>query len=471
MQAAGGVFLRNDFVAQGVVRLVAADIKVNLDCSDGRFSGRDKNGGALLCDGIQVGGGVFLRDCFVTQGAVRLLGAAIKGVLDCSAGRFEGRDDSGAALPCDGVQVRDDVLLGDGFAARCAVRLVGAEIGGDVSCHGGTFGALPEKPGGGQDEGLEKASTPHDPTEQTLILARATVKGTLWLGHSSAAATFHDGVDLTGASINRIVDAVTERTERRDPNAAPAGAGDSPNFMRLDGLTYARFGEPTDLSAPARIAFLKLQRENDLGRQFKPQPWAQMVKVLREMGHTDAAREVAIEYEEARRKAGTIKSKTARLLHWIYGTSVGYGHRPMRLLKIAGLVWFVCAILYYDAALEGWIAPSNPVYFQDTRYKDCRPDSGGNWVYCDRFAAAEYAAFNPFAYSLDLILPLVNLQQEESWSPIVDKGAANAKLIGHDFNRGIFVRLLMWFEILFGWAASLMFVAIAASFVKRMDSE
>jgi hypothetical protein len=196
-----------------------------------------------------------------------------------------------------------------------------------------------------------------------------------------------------------------------------------------------------------------------------------MVKVLREMGHTDAAREVAIEYEKARRKAGTIKGKAARLLHWIYGASVGYGHRPMRLLKIASLVWFVCAVFYYDASLEGWMAPSNPVYFQDARYKGCRPDNGGNWVYCDQFAAAEYAAFNPFAYSFDLILPLVNLQQEESWSPIVDKGFANAKSIDPNFNRGTFVRLLVWFEILFGWAASLLFVSVAAGFIKRMDTE
>ena len=59
----------------------------------------------------------------------------------------------------------------------------------------------------------------------------------------------------------------------------------SPTTLMLDGLTYNRFGEISDLSAPARIAFLRLQCEIDLGKEFKPQPWIQMVKVLRESGH------------------------------------------------------------------------------------------------------------------------------------------------------------------------------------------
>ena len=83
---------------------------------------------------------------------------------------------------------------------------------------------------------------------------------------------FHGGVDLTGAHVGRIVDLVNEHTKFREPDVTPAGVGDSPAFLRLDGLTYDRFGERTDLSAKARIAFLRLQRENDLGKDFKPQP-------------------------------------------------------------------------------------------------------------------------------------------------------------------------------------------------------
>jgi hypothetical protein len=33
------------------------------------------------------------------------------------------------------------------------------------------------------------------------------------------------------------------------------------------------------------------------------------------------------------------------------------------------------------------------------------------------------------------------------------------------------VRLAVWAEILFGWVASLLFVSVAANFIKRMDTE
>jgi hypothetical protein len=74
---------------------------------------------------------------------------------------------------------------------------------------------------------------------------------------------------------------------------------------------------------------------------------------------------------------------------------------------------------------------------------------------------AEYTTFQPLVYSLDLILPLVNLQQDEDWGPIVEDPP------GHNLPYGVFLRWLMWFEILFGWMASLVLVAVLGRLVEK----
>ena len=73
----------------------------------------------------------------------------------------------------------------------------------------------------------------------------------------------------------------------------------------------------------------------------------------------------------------------------------------------------------------------------------------------------EYTTFQPFIYSLDLILPLVDLQQDSDWAPIV----SNAN--GETLWAGRALRWLMWFEILFGWMASLTLVAVLGRLVDK----
>jgi hypothetical protein len=53
------------------------------------------------------------------------------------------------------------------------------------------------------------------------------------------------------------------------------------------------------------------------------------------------------------------------------------------------------------------------------------------------------------------------LQQDRDWSPIV----INEN--GEQLWGGYLLRALMWFEILFGWFASLMFVAIVSRLVEK----
>jgi hypothetical protein len=170
----GDFFLNNGFNAEGVVRLLGAEIGGDLDCRRGAFKNPGKD--ALSADRADVEGGVFLSDGFSAEGKVRLLGAQIGGSLTCSRGTFKnpGKD----ALSADGASVKGSVFLGDGFSAEGDVRLLGAQIGGDLVCSGGTF----KNPGG-----------------DALSADRADVKGGVFLRDGFSA---EGDVRLLGAQIS-----------------------------------------------------------------------------------------------------------------------------------------------------------------------------------------------------------------------------------------------------------------------------
>jgi len=480
----GAVRLSNGFAARGVVRLSGVAIDGEFDCTGGRFDGKDEKGRGLLCDGARIGDTAFLGNGFVATGTVRLVGVTIAANLGCEGGRFEGRDENDAALDCDRIAVGGCVYLCDGFVALTIVRLLGARIGLDVYCHSGTFGAEPDasKQGsqGSASAGRRRAS-PYSGIRQfspTLDLSYATVAGTLAISGPPETTRFH-GVALTGAKIGRIADAV--RGSSADTLCSDGRA--EPSFLVLDGLTYQRFGEPTDLSAPARIAFLRLQKKGDLGENFKPQPWEQMIKVLREMGHDQEARTVAIEKQKALRQTGNM-TRAAGYLHDLYGLFYGYGYRPLRVGLWALLLAGLSALVFWVAADNGVMMPTDQKILDDKRYASCRQQRSPNWTRCDELQYA-YTVFNPVLYSFELILPIVGSRQTKDWAPqiVIPCGrvgigntcgstadAANAPPSqtqpGYS-PLGIVTAFVAGLDHLFGWVAGLVFVAVVSGLIKK----
>ncbi len=406
--------------------------------------------GSLLARGLEgdrltVKGGVFLRDGFEAQGDVRLLGATIGGNLDCSSGALHNPD--GTALNADGLTVKGGVHLRDGFEAQGDVRLLGATIGGDLTCSSGAL---------------------HNPDGTALNADGLTVKGTLFLRE----ATVTGAIDLTTARMGTLVD--------------DKGCWESGDHL-LDGLHYDRIIGPMD--ARSRIAWLNSQRGDQLSADdFKPQPWEQLAKVLREMGHTGAAAEVAIAKQEAMRKADQIGQRhvktfeghrfpairnrieriwnpaanvLSRIWHRTYGSLAGYGYRPQRIIYLTTALIGLSTFFFWTGAQHGLVGPSDPLIHLQPSLAHCRPDafpwtSGVNCA-----VPPEYSTFHPFLYTIDVTLPLVDLHQEADWGPIVVDDRGNT-LWG-----GRLLRWLMWFDIIFGWLASLMFVAIVSRLVEK----
>jgi hypothetical protein len=265
----------------------------------------------------------------------------------------------------------------------------------------------------------------------------------------------------------------------------------------LDGLRYGAIGGRSPTQAKARLEWLHKQRASHRGVEFRPQPWRHLQRVLRDMGHAEDARQIGIAFEEQLRKTGHIgqsprgtwapavwgKRVTAQTGHALFGWLSGYGYRPMRLLGWMVLVWLACALCYWRMALPPHhaIGPSDPLVFQNQRYAACVPGSeaagnlaasgakrAGNWFLCEPLPA-EYSTFTPLAFSLDIILPLVDLGQEKAWGPLVPTPQPEVWKEFISVSPGHVVRWLVWLETLFGWVGSLLLVGIVSGFAKRTE--
>jgi hypothetical protein len=71
---------------------------------------------------------------------------------------------------------------------------------------------------------------------------------------------------------------------------------------------------------------------------------------------------------------------------------------------------------------RGWMGPTSPIIHADPAIAEACGRSSGprltTWTICPALPN-EYTTYNPLLYSLDLVLPLVDLQQEKDWAPIV----------------------------------------------------
>ena len=421
----------------------------------------------IEADRLEATGGVYLRNGFHATSEVRLLGARIGANLECDGGRFENPE--GVALHCDRIETKGGVFLRNRFHASGEVRLVGARIGGNLECNGGRF---------------------DNRNGVALHCDGATIAGTFFLREG---AHLDGRLDLSAAKVGTLVD----------------DAACWPKEIVLDGFRYDRLAGDAPADAAARLRWLDLQDSEDLITAFKPQPWEHLIKVLREMGHHHAARDIAIEKQNRLRSVGKIRGYVAVPLHWLFGVLAGYGYRPLRPVKIAFWFWLGFAVFYHLMAGQGVFGPSNPLVFDNPKYAHCRPDAPavsatgnvrvGNWAWCPE-SPGEYAAFSPMAYSLDLILPVISLGQANEWGPITPASAPNETKLawwrnlwpdlkrtlaptewdivrfgwGDDGKRreflGLLTRLLIWLEILVGWVFSGLLVAVLSGLAKKDDA-
>jgi len=441
----GAVFLSDRFTAEGEVRFVGAEIGKNFECSGGTFNNPPQkdvagSGKALIADGANVRGSVFLNAGFAAKGEVRLVGTQIGSNLNCSRATFDNprREDlarGGVALNADRLNIKGGVALCDGFIAEGEVRLPGARIGGELDCHGGTFSGL--------------------------IILGANVAGHLLLFPIRHAAKGE--IDLTNASADALFD---------DKTSWPASGN-----LRLDGFVYGRISEgPRD--PETRLKWLALQPV------FTPQPYRQLAKVLRESGDDRGARRILYEMEKLRRTEQSRiwrdrlhnekLTRRSRMAAWTrYGlargwgkvlkATIGYCFRLQRTLYwLIGLT-VLGTLLFGLGYLGGSMAPTERDAYA------CFEKQG--------WPPRHYQAFNPFIYALENSVPVLKLGQDSAWAPDPGPreqeraGAVNfppwkwaAWVSGNYLNGWVIpppwlLRVFRWLQIVMGWMLATLFVA------------
>lgn len=434
-------------------------------------------GRALSAMGITVGAGVFMNDGFTADGEICLIGGHIAGQLNLNGARLDGQ--GGVALSANRLTVDGPVFCRNGFAAEGELTFRRMHITGflDLSgalianpggraffapvltvdagmyCIGTEFAGEVNLIDAHITEPLDLSRTTIDnPGKTAMVASRLTIEGpffgrdgftvrgelvlrrariTSFLDFSSAcldnpdgyaffapgltveSASFRDGTVLNGqvclndARITGDLDLAEARLTgtakdaltcahlnarqltmpqtplpgtadlsharigslNAHPNSTPAG-------LRVSELTYDKL-TPL-LPAGQRVRWLTSAHD-----EYLPQPYEQLAITYRRLGHDAGARTVLLAKERHRHSTMTLPIKLWGLLQDV---TIGYGFRSGR----AGL-WLIGLVSVGTIAF----GLHHPLPAKST----------------------EHPQFNPFVYTLDLLLPVINYGQQSAFAP------------------------------------------------------
>jgi hypothetical protein len=327
-------------------------------------------------------------------GPLSFVRARIDGTLDLTGARI--LDAGHDTVNLVEANVAGDVLFHDGFTTDGIVYARLAKIGHDFSFHGAEF------TGDGE-----------------LDAERTIIDGTFyWVDVKHTPTTT---LDLEDAHAGAIWD---------DEASWPA----SGNLM-INNFVYGDIaGGPSD--GPSRLRWLALQPP-----EYHSQPFRQLATVLNQMGRDDGAVQVRIAKEIAQRRFGH-ESQPQRMWSLMLQYTIGFGYQPLRAL------WWIAGFVGLGTILFAWgyrmriITPT-----EEAAYREF-VTSGD--------APPHYPVFNPFVYSLENFLPVVELHQDKYWRPNVrHRVQGKAKRDGEARDASPLpsrlLRYYMWVHILAGW--------------------
>jgi hypothetical protein len=241
---------------------------------------------------------------------------------------------------------------------QVALRLSRAQVAADVFCNGMTCSGRVRAAGATIGGRLSLDDARISDAVDAALDAPALNAGELSLRFAEAAGL----VDLRHARVRFLRD-------------APARW---PGSLRIDGLTY----EALEPRVPARDRLRWLARDPD-GHQ--PQPYQQLAAHYTAIGQPAQARQVLRESERVQRRTMTPLGRAWSLLQDV---TVGYGYTPWR-----AMTWLV--VLLVTGSLVYYFAPPPPF----------------------RSGSVAVPHFNAVIYTVDLLLPVVDLGQKHAFDP------------------------------------------------------
>lgn len=357
----------------------------------------------VTADEVVIAGSLSFR--YVTAGAeIRLIGAEVHGNLDCTGAKLHAQDD---ALSADGARIFGDLILRRNFECPGTIRLIGAEIKGDLDCRGASIG---------------KMSCQNTNIEGNL----------LWQGIKNPSAA---ELVLSGTKVKNF----------RDDMESRPGA----NNLDLEGLEYEelilhkcptekeikenRLSDEFPLDAAGRVKWILRQKPEQC---CEAQPWMHLRALLEKKGDRKGAEHVLFCYRrfQARRLEWhplqwiSKRVKFAACLLWgmlttsaFWSQSAPYLRHPSRAWHIAfawveenpfRIGWSIALTLLIGTSVFAWGgrdgAMTESVRLQPNAMKDngeARPIS------------SHYPKYQPFVYTLENTVPLVRLGMDDKWTP------------------------------------------------------
>jgi hypothetical protein len=271
---------------------------------------------------------------------------------------------------------------------------------------------------------------------------------------------------MTGASIGTI----------HDQASCWPKAGD----LLLNRCLYGAFiDSPVD--AESRLDWLGRQSSERWGEDFWPQPYEQLATVFREMGHIEDSRTVLLVKERRQRRARRARARSSAwwvifaVQDSILAVTIGYGRQPLLALAWLLFFWALGVAVFGNAERLGALKPNSPVVLRSPEWTLCgvgveeqryllssrqaasglaRDDQSQLACFLGQLEASSYPEFNPWMYSLDTLLPVLDMGQKMFWRPDPSKPG------------GWLTISYFYFQSVFGWALSLLAVAGFSGLVK-----
>ena len=519
----GNLYMDQGFVVCGSVQLVGARVGGDIEFQAILFRPREQpvdegctESVAINAGRVRLGGNLFFKKGFRACGEVRLAGMQVGGYVTSDGASFSGGG-SDSAVNAMGLRVRshvdfrnstfdaflklayahiDQSLLisgarfESGSGARAGISSKGASVGGDFvlrSIHG--FRGQIELDSTKVGRHLEVVQVSFDTFSVGKFVAQnLAVVGNLTLSKVSKATK----IDLRSCSVGQNL-AVRDVSFSSLPYAPTALVLDSARIagelcwwrvqptpqtlidltdataarLRSDGLTSWEPGEVLldgftygavvcdKWSAADMLTWLHCHKDS----RFRPQPYEQLSRTLRQSGYEDEANSVAKAKYQVRRKQPGL-----RLIPKLWSLTLekmlghGYDARPVVICTVVFVL--LGTLMFHNGKERGAVMPSNELAYVRNDAKALDPQAsvvkGG--------MPRGYPDFSPFVYSLDTFFPVIDLQQESFWKPVSGK----CQLFRTEYAFcGEVLRFYLWFHISMGWLLTSLIVVSMTSLVRK----
>ena len=156
---------------------------------------------------------------------------------------------------------------------------------------------------------------------------------------------------------------------------------------------------------------------------FKSQPFDQLASVLRAMGHGETARRIGALKERTRVEMLAVSPWPLRMLMRAYGLLAGYGHRIELTLGWALGAVLLGALVFQLAWSVGGMEPLGARQIDATVWSACLETAQPAACWLASPPGREHEGFEPLLYSLDVLVPVIDLGQAGAWRPARERGA------------------------------------------------